>query len=520
MDLTTKGPTRALYARVMNANLASIMPQVVAVWCERQGHDVTFVCYTGMEDLLAELPREVDVLFIGAFTESAQAAYALSRLFRSRGAVTVLGGPHARCYPQDAAKYFDFVLGFTDEDTIRDVLSEVTPGVTQGPPLGRRLAAVRQPAHLPGVRERWKYIEPTLAKAPLFKMVPMLASTGCPYECPFCIDSTVPYQALDFEQIKEDLRFLLTKYERPVVGWHDPNFGVRFDAILSAIEEAVPPNRMDFLAESSLSLLSESNLVRMARNGFKALLPGIESWYSLGNKSKTGGAIGLAKVKAVSDHVNMILRHVPYVQTNFVMGLDVDEGPEPFELTKKFIDLSPGAFPAYSLLSCFGQAAPMNLQYQRAGRVLPFPFHFLDNNHAMNVKPLHYEWTEFYRHVADVTRHSFSWRAIARRLPATGGFLPRIMNIVRAVSTEGWGRQRYHTMIGRRLERDPAFRAYFDGETRVLPKFYVDVVKKDLGPLWDWLPPGAMEHDPNAYLRETERTARGVAHPILETALA
>jgi len=35
-------------------------------------------------------------------------------------------------------------------------------------------------------------------------------------------------------------------------------------------------------------------------------------------------------------------------------------GPEPFELTKKFIDLSPGAFPAYSLLSSFGRAAPMN----------------------------------------------------------------------------------------------------------------------------------------------------------------
>ena len=32
IDLVAKGPTRALYARVMNANLASIMPQVVATW--------------------------------------------------------------------------------------------------------------------------------------------------------------------------------------------------------------------------------------------------------------------------------------------------------------------------------------------------------------------------------------------------------------------------------------------------------------------------------------------------------
>ena len=58
---------------------------------------------------------DVDVVFIGAFTEAALLAYSLSNLFRSRGAVTVLGGPHARCYPEDARKYFDYVLGFTDQ---------------------------------------------------------------------------------------------------------------------------------------------------------------------------------------------------------------------------------------------------------------------------------------------------------------------------------------------------------------------------------------------------------------------
>ena len=83
----------------------------------------------------------------------------------------------------------------------------------------------------------------------------MIGSVGCPYTCSFCIDSTVPYQVFDADVIKEDLRFLLTKYKRPLVGWHDPNFGVRFDDIMGAIEEAVPPNSIDFIAESSLSLL-------------------------------------------------------------------------------------------------------------------------------------------------------------------------------------------------------------------------------------------------------------------------
>jgi len=89
----------------------------------------------------------------------------------------------------------------------------------------------------------------------------------------------------------------------------------------------------------------------------------------------------------VAEHVNLILKYIPYIQTNFVMGLDSDEGAEPFELTKRFLDLSPGAFPAYSLLTAFGRAAALNLDYQREDRVLPFPFYFLNNNQAMNVNP-------------------------------------------------------------------------------------------------------------------------------------
>ena len=367
IDLVTNGPTRALYARVMYANLASIMPQVIAVWCEEEGHDVKFICYTGLENLVEKLPDQVDLVFIGAFTEAGQLAYALSNLFRSKGAVTVLGGPHARCYPEDARQYFDFVVGFTDKKVIRDVLQDCS----QHRPLGVWLEAKQQPAILPGVRERWKFIEPTLQKAPLIKIVPMLGSLGCPYTCSFCIDSVVPYQPLELDVIKEDLRFLLGKFRRPRIGWHDPNFGVQFNNTMDAIEETVPPNSVDFIAESSLSLLSEPHLRRLKQNGFKGILPGIESWYVLGNKSRTGKLKGIDKV----------------------------------------------------------------------------------------------------------------------------------MNVLRTVSSSGFGRTRYYGEVRRQLEIDRQFRHFYERETSQLPRFYVDRICRGLGPLWDWLPEGALCHDPNAYLR-------------------
>jgi hypothetical protein len=497
LDIVSRAPTRALYARVMHANLASIMPQVIGVWCEEEGHDVRLECYTGFEDLSEILPRDIDLLFVGAFTQAAQLAYAVSAMFRRRGVVTVLGGPHARCYPQDAQKYFDYVLGFTDKETLRAVLRDAMPHR----PLGLHLSADRQPPSLPGVRERWKFIEPTLRKAPTFKIVPMLGSLGCPYTCSFCIDSTVDYQPLALEQLREDLRFLRTKMKRPRVGWHDPNFGIRFTEQMNAIEEAVPPGSIDFLAESSLTLLSEPHLKRLQKNGFKAILPGIESWYEMGNKANARSLQGIEKVRQISAHVNMVMRYIPYVQTNFVLGLDSDEGEEPFELTKRFVDMTPGAFPGYSLLTAFGRAAPLNLEFQRAGRVAGFPFHFLNNNHAMNVRPRNYAWRDFYDHVVDLTKYSFSARAIARRFLANRETIPRWMNVVRAMSTEGSGRIRYHSTIRERLDSDPSFSRFFEGTSETLPQFYVDRVRNDLGPLWEELPEGALHHDHQAYLK-------------------
>ena len=329
----------------------------------------------------------------------------------------------------------------------------------------------------------------------------MLGSLGCPYTCSFCIDSIVPYQRLELDIIKEDLRFLLGKFRRPRIGWHDPNFGVQFNDTMDAIEEAVPPDSVDFIAESSLSLLSEPHLRRLSQNGFKGILPGIESWYVLGNKSKTGKLKGIEKVRQVSEHVNLIMKYIPYVQANFVLGLDVDEGPEPFELTKRFVDMTPGAFPVYSLLSAFGQAAPVNLEYQRANRVLPVPFQFLNAYQDMNVKPKHYAWPDFYDHVLDLSKYSYSWHSIINRYRAIKAMIPRWMNVLRAVSSSGFGRIRYYEEVRRRLEVDRQFRRFFEQETSELPQFYVDRVRKELGLLSEWLPEGALSHDPNAYLR-------------------
>jgi hypothetical protein len=119
----------------------------------------------------------------------------------------------------------------------------------------------------------------------------------------------------------------------------------------------------------------------------------------------------------------------------------------------------------------------------------------------MNVRPQNYEWPAFYDHVIDLTKYTFSWKAIANRFKATNTLIPRWMNMVRAMSSEGFGRIRHYTELRRRLDTDEPTKSFFAQTTNDVPVFYAEQVKKDLGPLWHWLPEGALLHDHNAYLK-------------------
>src|SRR5262245_18110795 len=225
IDLVARQPTKSIYSRIVNPNYTSVMPQVIAVWVEQLGHEVHYISYTGFEDLYRELPQDIDLLFISTFTQNAFTAYSISNLFRQRKVVTVLGGPHARAYAEDAKFHFDYVLGLTDRNLIRDLLGDFSPHLEEGV----FLSAARQLESVPGICERWKFAQKNLAKTRLVHVVPMIGSLGCPYKCSFCIDSRIDYQPMPYDQIREDLAFLQSQNRPPIVAWYDPNFGVRFN---------------------------------------------------------------------------------------------------------------------------------------------------------------------------------------------------------------------------------------------------------------------------------------------------
>ena len=63
---------------------------------------------------------------------------------------------------------------------------------------------------------------------------------------------------------------------------------------------------------------------------------------------------------------------------------------------------------------------------------------------------------------------------------------------------------KFFRKIREKLDRDSSFRAYFEGESVALPDFYLEIIKKDLGYMLEWLPNGAIYHDSKAYLKKHE----------------
>jgi hypothetical protein len=501
VDLIERQPSNTLYGRIVNANFASIMPQAVGVWAEQLGHSVEYVIYTGFEDLRRELPREVDIVFVNAFTQAAYLAYAIANLYRGQGVVTVLGGPHARAYPEDAGDYFDYVIGLADQALIADLLADFAPN-----PAGAvQLSAARQPTVLPGVRERWGFIQKTLSKAWILRFVQMLGSLGCPYTCNFCIDSEIDYQTMSYDQIREDLIFLRQQRRPPKIAWVDPNFGVRFDEYMDLIESAGPPGPLEFACESSLSLLGEAHLKRMQHNRFRMVFPGVESWFDYNNKAKQKRTeMGMDKVRRVAEHCNLIMRYVPYLQTNFIYGWDSDAGEEPFELTKRFLDLAPGVYPKYSLLTAFGASAPLNRQYMREGRLLDMPFQFLDGYSGLNVRTRNYTHAELFGHMADLMAYTVSPSMVGRRFMANRHPMDKFGNVLRVWSRErnagaGRGMVEHYREVQALLTTDPEFMAFFSGDSIRPPSHYLHATQAALGPLFEHLPAKVLR-----YFREGE----------------
>jgi radical SAM superfamily enzyme YgiQ (UPF0313 family) len=479
LALPSQGPAGVVYDTLLTKQFAGITPQAVAVWSRRLGHETFYAVYYGVGDAHRLLPRDLDVLFVASYTRVSPVAYAVAALYRAAGTRTVIGGPHAKAFPVDCLRFFDVVVRECDQELVGEILAgDVDPGT---------VVSSRRPFDdVPTVEERMPEIRASAfygasygrrVRLPL-TTVPMLASTGCPYHCDFCIDWDNPYRPLPADRLVADLRYLADRLRGTLIVFHDPNFAVTFDQVFGALESIPPAARPPYMIESSLSLLRADRCARLKETNCALLAPGVESWTEYSAKAGVGRTVGRAKVDRVVEHFGRLHENVPYLQANFMFGLDTDAGAEPAEMTREFMDRTPFVWPAVNIPVPFG-GTPLHDQLIRDGRILrAMPFAFYYAPHLVTTLK-HYDPVDYYQHLVDLLTFASSPAMLRRRLRSTGN---RTVRWVHRIRTAGMRNNltNYRGILSM-LRADGRFRAFHEGRSTALPEFYRHQYDRMLG---------------------------------------
>ncbi len=464
-----------LYNRNFRRYFASVMPQAVSVWCRELGHDVHYATYYGVGKPEEILPGDLDVIFLSTYTRASTLAYALARIYKRRGATTILGGPHATAFPTDSLRFFDFVVHECDKQLIAAVLDgEHEPGsvVSSGhqlkefPSVEQRMPEIRQATLGPNGRRG------------LVSNVPMLTSIGCPYRCDFCVDWKNDYVMLPGERLLADFRYVAENLPGIILAMHDPNFAVRFDEVLDIIEQIPPERRNPYVMESSLSILRGPRLRRLRDTKCVFAAPGVESWADYSNKAGAGISVGRDKLEKVVEHFEELHEHVDGIQANFIFGTDVDSGTEPVELTTEFVERVPYVWPTMNIPVPFA-GTPLYDRFHTEGRVLeamPFAFYYAPN---MVVRPLHYSTLDFYDNLIKIYRAITSPRLLVRRVRSAPNARYAALHVLRTAETAH--DTRTLQKLRNEIARDPEMGAFHEGKSDRLPAYYRGVLNERLG---------------------------------------
>jgi len=462
----SRHPADTFYNLLLTKQFASVTPQAIAVWCRRLGHQTFYATYYGLGAVHRLLPPDLDVIFISCYTQVSPLAYALGLLYRKAGVRTVLGGPHAKAFPLDCLRFFDVVVQQCDQSLIADILAgHVDPG--------SRISSAQPFDDLPTVEERMPEIRASAFfwrkhRLP-FTTIPMLASMGCPYQCNFCIDWNTPYRPLSRDRLTADLRYLAQNLPGTLIGFHDPNFAVKFDQAFEVLEAMPADLRLPYMIESSLTVLRGERVKRLKQTNCVFVAPGVESWTDYSNKAGVGRQGGVEKVNRVVEQFQLLHENVAYLQANFIFGLDTDIGETPIELTKLFIDQTPFVWPAINIPVPFG-GTPLYDDLLENGRILTaMPFGFYYAPHLVTTLK-HYDPVTYYEKLIELFAHASSPSMLQRRLQSTSQWRVKLVHWARTMSTRA-SITSYRRIL-QLLRSDSQFRAFHEGRTEVLPEFY------------------------------------------------
>ncbi len=289
----------------------------IASYLEKAGYPVQ--CLDLSVQKARRLPK-ADVVGITATTPLIYSAWRLAEKAKKNGAITVLGGPHVTCLPDESLKRkeVDIVVRGEGEETMLELVQALEEGkglkkvfgisfkqkrkIVHNPsrPLIKNLDKLPYPArHLFPPLENYTNPQPLLSiRSP---SVNIMTSRGCPFGCYFCYKGTFGrvWRPRSPENVIGEWRQLVEDYQVAEIGVQDDIFNTNIDRAIKICELIIQeelvipwstPNgiRADLITEKLLKKMKEAGCYRVAF--------GIESGNQKMLREKIGKELDLRKV--------------------------------------------------------------------------------------------------------------------------------------------------------------------------------------------------------------------------------
>jgi len=420
--------------------------------------------YYGQRDPKKMLPDDLDFVFISTYTQSS-ACLCVDQAVPERRNPDGDRGPHARSFPTDCLRFFDWVV----LDCDKTLLDELLRGAFDR---GSVVTSGRALREIPSVEERMPEIAASAfayGKPVRSSMIPLLSSVGCPYASVFCVDWNNPYALLPLDRLETDLKFVSDRFPGTLVAYHDPNFGVKFDQVLSVMERLPAAARNPYIMES-FSLPSrriaaaaiEGHELRLHRARHRVVAGVLE-------QGRVGATVGQEKLDRVVAHVRGDRGVRQRVAGQLHLRKRSRSGDEPVELTKEFMRRLPFVWPTVNIPTPFG-GTPLYDQYLSQGRVLrsmPFLFYYTP---FLVTTVANYHPIDYYAKLTDLYTVMTSSRMMVSRVFTEGPPALRVLHVLRSLAMKLF--LSAFRRIGSMLETDRSFLDFHEGRSVALPDYY------------------------------------------------
>ena len=344
----------------------------------------------------------------------AKRAYELSRWYRRRGALVVLGGPHTVSCPEEAAPHADALAIGEGVQLWPRILSDAAAGALQ--------PSYRENYHHP-YREEPPPRREILDRRGFLTTAGLIATRGCHNRCSFCYLSTnglhIPQQSRDVEQVVEE--FLASRETYAVL--IDNNLASDREYLLNLCQALRPHNRI-WSAAVSVELAEDPQLVReMALAGCTGVFVGFESL------NETNLIDSRKKGTSPAEYARFVqVFHQYGIQINgsFVFGFDHDE-PDVFAKTIDWIEKQRLACATFHILTPY-PGTPLFRQFEAEGRLLHRNWDLYDTSHAV-FRPRRMSPEELETGYAWCYQRLFSLSSIWKRKPSRVAEFPAYFGV-------------------------------------------------------------------------------------------